>query len=188
MKHHVILLVSTLGMPLSAAAQNAPASNEEPEEIIVVGQRTVMKLRLEMWNLEKRAYEVFNTFNDEKRFDISCSAHQISGTRVERQLCQPEFEIQALAQHGRGYLDSYRAFMEGCYMGNCEIPPPTDGAPTVSAPATVVIASQQQAYRAKMKQIAEEHPEFLEALIDYSEARARYEAATSTGDNDDNDD
>ena len=179
MKYRGIMITSALSIPLYVAAQSE-VKPETPEEIIVVGRRTVMELRLDMWNAEVLAYEVFNTFNDEARFDISCSLHQISGTRLDRQLCQPEFEIQAMAQQGRNFLESYRAFLDPLYQGPAGVPS-FDGAPPVSRPASAAIASQQEAYRAKMKQVAEEHPAFLNALIKYSEARGRYEAATRTG-------
>jgi hypothetical protein len=42
------------------------------------------------------------------------------------------------------------------------------------------IASQQKDYQQKMQQVALENPEFLDALIEYSQLRERYEAATRT--------
>jgi len=185
MKQRLIaLFISMLVMPPCASAQDEATP---PEEIIVTGQRSVLNLRLDMWNAERAAYETFNAFNDEPRFDIHCSAHQIVGTRLERQLCQPEFEIQAQARHGREFLDSYRAFLAPLYTGSGNPvsaggQPPTDGT-SQGVPAAVEIAAQQEDYRAKMKQVAEEHPEFLDALVRYSEARQRYEAVTSTGGN-----
>lgn len=44
----------------------------------------------------------------------------------------------------------------------------------------MMIASQQKEFRNKMKQVAEEHPEFLNALVRYVELRQRYENAART--------
>ncbi|HEY0961056.1 MAG TPA: hypothetical protein VGE69_01740 [Pseudomonadales bacterium] len=82
--------------------------------------------------------------------------------------CQPEFEIQVLRAHSRDYLESLRLFYD---------PSATDkNAPITSQPFAAVIASRQRVYRNTLKQVAEDHPEFLEALVRYSELNARYEA------------
>lgn len=175
---HLAMLASIYVAAPGATAMES--SLQQPEEVIVVGERRVMELRLAMWEAERAAYEVFNAANDERRFDISCSLHQVSGTRLKRQLCQPEFEIQAMRKHGQGFLDSYRTFLDPIYQGIGN-PTAIESAPLVSMPAASAIASQQDAYRARMKEVAEQSPEFLEALIEYSEARQLYERATSTG-------
>lgn len=178
---HLSLLLASLYVAAPGAAAMDSAIQQQPEEVIVVGERRVMELRLAMWEAERVAYEVFNAVNDDRRFDISCSLRQISGTRLKRQLCQPEFEIQAMRKHGQGFLDSYRAMLDPIYQGG-QRATEIDSAPLVSRPAASAIASQQESYRARMREAAERSPEFLEALIEYSEARQLYERATSTGD------
>jgi hypothetical protein len=87
--------------------------------------------------------------------------------------------MEAMAQHGRASFESYRTLVNA-WMN---VGPATTNPPPVSErlepyiPAEAAIASQQKAYRAKMREVAEQQPEFVEALIRYSEAKARYEEA-----------
>lgn len=173
-------LALALGMPLAAPAQPDESSREQepqalPEEVLIIGERSMLQLRTQMWAAEKMAYDIFNRFNDESRFSISCSQHQPTGTRIARQICQPEFQRGATAAHGRAYWESYRALLD---------PNNLDYSPQVThQPAEAVIARQQPEFQRKMRQVAEEHPEFLEALIQYGEIRKMYEEAAATGAN-----
>jgi ABC-type sugar transport system substrate-binding protein len=51
--------------------------------------------------------------------------------------------------------------------------PPAD----VTDEVIVVGNRQQEAYRSKLRQVAEQHPEFLNALVNYVDARKQYEDA-----------
>lgn len=147
-------------LPVSnAQEEEEPQRYEMPEEIVVVGERRNFQLRLEMWDAEAKAYGIFNQYNDDQRFDISCRQHQPTGTRISRQVCTPAFQLEASKNHAQDYINGTSQFV----------------------PMHMAIASQLKEYREKMKQIAEEHPEFLEAVIRYSEVRERYEAATKDG-------
>jgi hypothetical protein len=163
-----------------ACAQDEPApiaagNGEAPEEIVVTGARNLFQLRQQMMDAEKQAYDIFNSLNDEKRFDISCSRQQPTGRFLTNQLCQPAFIIEASAVHGQAYLQNLRDFLQ---------PPGGIAIPDMPVPTgttrDAAIASQQAAYRRNMREVAEQHPEFLEALIRYSEIKAQYEGTPSS--------
>jgi hypothetical protein len=163
-------LLFTLSLSLIASAQaneTPPASDLRslPEEVMVTSNRELYTLRTQMLDAEKRAYDVFNKFNDEKRFRISCSISEPTGTRLRRQVCAPEFQIQATTIHARGFLDSMRD---------------ADTIPNNIMDVGTRIASQQKDYQQKMQQVALENPEFLDAIVEYSQLRERCESATST--------
>jgi hypothetical protein len=139
--------------------EEASPEDQTPEEILVIGERSKMQLRLQMWEAEANAYAIFNQFNDERRFEISCDLRAPTGTRIKRQLCTPRFQLDATSDHAKDYLNSTSQYTQ----------------------MEAAIASQLQDYRNKIKQVAEKHPEFLDAVIRYSEIRKRYETATSTG-------
>ncbi len=158
---------------LAAQTESAPVAQagEEPEEIIVTGQRRRFELRVEMLTAEKHVYDVFNMFNDDKRFEIECSIHKKTGTTLKTQFCVPAFKREALAAEGRDYLEAYRAFID---------PHHKDAEPFVTAaPSAGLIRAGQIEYQRKMQQLARDQPEFLRALIRYTEMKAEYEAATS---------
>jgi len=155
----------------SAQAPAVPGTQQAPEEIIVTGERLKFQLRLQMLEAESAAYALFNQFNADDRFEISCSVQQATGSRMKEDTlhCQPEFEIQAHRAHSRDYLESLRLFYDGSSIDK--------NAPIASQPFAAVIAAHQREYRDPLKRVAEEHPEFLQALVKYSELKSQYEAA-----------
>lgn len=179
MDRRITPIIFVLFIPVFATGQeNNNPEGEGPqrqaEEILITGERPLQQLRTQMWNAEKQAYDIFNKFNNESRFNITCQMHQPTGTRIERQICRPNFVAEATAAHGQAFLENYRALLD---------PGTTTGSNSaLQIPQAAAIASQQRKYQEKMRQVAEEHPEFLNAIIQYSELRQRYEA-TGTGEN-----
>jgi hypothetical protein len=173
---HAAFFVAVCMPVIAQAQQDAPRAPvpgaEKPEEITVTGDRNRFQLRLQLMDAEKHAYDIFNRFNDEKRFEISCSTQQATGKFLTNQLCEPAFVSEASAIHANAYLQNLQNFMN---------PEPQPDMPMLTGiPREAAIASQQAAYRRKMREVAEEHPEFLEAMIRYSEIKAQYEGASDT--------
>jgi len=140
----------------SAEQESELASSSPPEEITITTQRTKLQLRLQLWEAEEKAYDVFNSFNDEKRFDIKCYLHEPTGTRIKHQVCTPEFQLIATREQARDRLN-------GTFQ---------------HVPVEFAIASQLDDYRKKIKQVAEGHTKFLHAVIEYTEKRQEYIEAT----------
>lgn len=166
MKIKVLVLASALLVSGSASAIQDEADRGNPEEIVIKGERLLIK---RMWDAEANAYDIFNKFNDEKRFKISCSIHKVTNSQFVNQTCSPEFVLRASKEHALDYLETLR--------------PPIDGAGkplpgTVEnkfSPMEAEIGRQRPAYKDKMKQIAEQHPEFVEAIKEYARLKAEYE-------------
>jgi hypothetical protein len=166
-------LVSLSAFCCAAAATQgaetpADSAQNKPEEIIVTGQRSTMQLRIQLLEAEQIAYEIFNQFNDDTRFDISCSDHAQTGSRFKRQVCQPEFEIQAMRGHAQDYYNS----MPG--PGR-----PPDGSVTQQfLPLEVELQRHKKAYREKLREVAEKHPEFRDAIARYAALQQEYKTQT----------
>lgn len=158
---------------LAAEPESAPLApaGEKPEEVIVTGRRTRFELRLEMEQAERVVYNLFNELNDEPRFEISCAMHAITGTTRKSQVCQTEFERRALSQEGQDYLAAYRALLEPRPCSGCEPAEPF----VTAATSAMIIAPQQKELQGKMREIAETHPEFVDALVRFVEAKGRYD-------------
>jgi hypothetical protein len=173
------LIVLVLCTPTSAPTQqNETLQAQEPEdpieEVLVIGDRPVLQqLRTQMIEAEINAYDIFNKFNDEKRFNISCSMHAPIGSHIARHVCTTNFELEATAAHGQTYLENYRALLDPWTL--------PDSNPVLHEPVETAIARQLPEYKRKLRQVAEEHPEFLEAIIEYSKIREQYEEAISRG-------
>lgn len=153
------------------AANSAPSESQEiPEEIVVTGERSAIQLRTQLMEAEKQAYEIFNRFNDDRRFEISCSHSAPVGSRFTRQVCMAEFEIQAM----RGHAQDYLAAMPGT---------PGDGrlgsqAAQQYLPVEGELQRHRKAYKEKMREIAENHPEFLDAIARYAALSDDYKRRT----------
>lgn len=173
-----VTLAFVVCSPLCLSAQQTePVIGEEPaEEVVITGQRNLYQLRLQMIDAEKRAYDLFNAFNDEKRFEIGCSTYQPINTRLESQICIPEFERKARATHAQDAFKNVQDMLDQYGRG---VSTPVENYPPNHVSAEAVIAGQQKAYRAKMRQVAQEHPEFLEALKQYSDLKNQYEQGDS---------
>jgi hypothetical protein len=156
-----VILPVALALASGAVAQPAPSPTQEVEEVTITAQRAARALRLQLEQAEKSAYDLFNRYNDDKRFRISCSKDASTGSNFRRQVCQPEFERQAMSAHGKDYLHSLQALLGG---GD-------DGTFMASTPVDAAIAAQLPALQRKMKQLAEQHPDFLEAVIAYGKLR-----------------
>jgi hypothetical protein len=167
---HLLLPVAVHAAAGQDDRVEAHESDAATEGLVVRGEPSLGLLRAQMWEAEKRAYEVFNRFNDEDRFNISCSMHQPTGTRLRTQVCQARFEQDASRAHAQAFHQNFRDFLDP--------ETPADAPPRHYQPVQFVIAGQQEDFRRKMRQVAREHPEFLEALVQHSEARSRYDAAT----------
>lgn len=152
----------------SGLAEKGPA--DIVEEILITGDRS---FRARLMSAEVRAYDLFNQFNDDGRFHISCAKQSATGTRIESQTCAPQFVLDARQSHARDYRSSLANFLDPHGVPDGSVSPQ-------SSPAEAVIAGHLPAYRLKMKQIAEEHPEFLQALIEYSNLKDSYERSRSS--------
>lgn len=137
-----------------------------PTEIEVRPDTSLFGLREAMEKAEREAYDVFNKFNDEARFRISCQDDVRTGSHLSRQVCQPAFVISANQDHARGLVESYRALLD---PSSSEM-----NVNFVHGNREMEISRQQEDYRAKMRSIAETEAEFLDALVRYSELQTRY--------------
>lgn len=153
-----IVMIVMMGLASGGAAQPTASPTQEVEEVTVTGQRAAMALRLQLEQAEKSAYDLFNKYNDDKRFRISCNEEAPTGSNFKRQVCQPEFERRAMSAHAYDYLGSLQN-------------PDTESTTMSAAPVEAAIAAQLPALQRKMKQLAEQHPDFLEAVVAFSKLR-----------------
>ncbi|MCC6201503.1 MAG: hypothetical protein IT494_00685 [Gammaproteobacteria bacterium] len=161
------LLAVASCLATGVAAQTDETPPAAIEEVTITAPRATRSQRLQLQRAEQRAYDLFNRYNDDKRFRISCSEEAPTGSKFKRQVCQPEFEQQALRAHGQAYLDSVQAMLDPGRADEGTIPS--------AIPVAAAIAAQQPALRRKMKQVAEQHPDFLEAVIEYGRLRQQYQ-------------
>jgi len=164
MNIRIVATAFALCLPLSALAQQNVAvlekERQSPEEVMVIGER-VHKLRTQMMEAEIQTYDLFNKFNDEKRYAVNCNIRPPTGTRFKKVVCYTGFEGDALAEHGRDYAENLSL-----------------GTTPNNIPTEARIAAQREGFRQKMKKVAEQHPEFLKAVIRYTQKQKEFEEAS----------
>ena len=78
------------------------ASVERPiEEITVVGQQSLTRLRLRMDEKEAEIYNLFNANNSSRRMDIICTKRRPTGTYMLKSECEPRFLKQLRVEKAR---------------------------------------------------------------------------------------
>jgi len=78
------------------------ASVERPiEEITVVGQQSLTRLRLRMDEKEAEIYNLFNANNSSRRMDIICTKRRPTGTYMLKRECEPRFLKQLRVEKAR---------------------------------------------------------------------------------------
>lgn len=61
------------------------------EEITVIGQKSLARLRLRITEKETEIYNFFNAQNSSDRMDIICSKRRPTGTYILKRQCEPRF-------------------------------------------------------------------------------------------------
>ena len=163
----VLLVLMFSQQVLSASGDAESGRDREINEVIVRPEQSLINLRRRVQQAEQDAYEVFNRLNDEKRFEIHCSKSAPTGSGLDGQVCQAQFEIDANTTHARAYAENLRDYLDPHTL------PGTTQSHFVHREA--LIAYHQKAYQAKMREIAESEPEFLDALIRYAMLKAEYQ-------------
>ena len=151
-----------LGMylPQAAVAQEdnpeAAAESEEIDEIVVLGGRTLTKLRYEATVAEDRFFELYNDLNEDDRYDIICKHRRPVGTRIQVRECKPKFvrDAETKATH-----DSLQM---------------ADSLADITAQAIRVSREDYEILDEKLKSFTVSSPEMQEALLDYDRFNKKY--------------
>jgi hypothetical protein len=139
----------SLGLCQSAVDQKAAETPAEPiEEIVVYGEKSLTNLRHEVYRTEENFFAAFNSLNEEEEYDIHCFYEVPSFTHIRRHVCRANFVKDATANEYAGWRR---------------------GQPALSA--RTVIMQKKRRLGEKMELLTAEHPELLEALSKYSDAK-----------------
>jgi tetratricopeptide (TPR) repeat protein len=171
-----LILLTALGIE-HAAAQSGPAETadradraEPIEEIMVLGQRTLRSLRLEVQAARERVYDLFNSLNSDDEFNIHCRHVPRTGTRVLQRVCRPQYADSATSQAGREFADEL--FRCGGLSEACL----ERGASLAQGVVSVVPLKDQQ-LAAELQRLTRESIAFRRAIAEYQAVERRYENA-----------
>lgn len=94
----VLLLV----LPMPGLCQGKPAQAEQApmlmEEVIVLGSKPLVELKLEFYRAEDELYDLFNSFNTNDDFEVRCYREATVGTRIKQRVCRTKLYRELMAR------------------------------------------------------------------------------------------
>ena len=151
---YVLIVGAILGgiSPLALAQDEATEQDEPIEEIRVYGEKSVTKLKFEFELAEESFYDLYSELNDDWEYDVICRKEAPTGSHIKHQVCWPRYELEARSQEAmaklrRGHIDP-------------------------AADATVM--SKNKRLRERIATLSEEHPQLLEAMMNYHDKYRTY--------------
>jgi Na+-transporting methylmalonyl-CoA/oxaloacetate decarboxylase gamma subunit len=138
----------TIGEIISETSEEE--SSESIEEIIVYGDKPLHTLRREVYTAEENFFDLFTSLNQDDDYDVRCYYEVPSFTHIRRHVCRANFVIDATSAEAASFLGK-------------------GGGPAL--PAEMVIEGKKERFREVIEALVAEHPELLQALSKYTNAR-----------------
>jgi hypothetical protein len=85
------LAVTTVSAQEASTSDEAAVAPRPIEEITVVGQESLSRLRLRITEKENEIFGFFNANNSSRRMDIICTKRRPTGTYMMKRECEPRF-------------------------------------------------------------------------------------------------
>lgn len=122
---------------------------EQPmEEITVIGQRSLLTLRIQIDKAEDRIFDIFNKLNTDDLYDIHCSREAPTGSHIRHKRCSPVY-------FDRTEADATHMALTGGGDG--------------SAYMMARLAHYNPIMGEKWKQLVKDNPELLQAVVKHYE-------------------
>ena len=136
----------------TADAQIVPIE-EEIEEVVVYGEKTLIVLREMVHRAEENFYDVFSELNENPEFDVRCFMEAPTGTRIPKHVCRAKFVTDAETEWGQAWIREWAA-----------------------VPVHTAVAVKRKQMEREMERLVLERPELQAALVDYVRAKEVYAA------------
>ncbi len=159
----IFVFVGVLIYPGSAVAQqDTDILSVELEEIIVIGERPLYSLQIEIYKAEEIKFELFNSLNSTDDFDITCEwvAHTYLNSRIKRRECDVGFMKKARADDARFFMDNMQYDLPFLLRSDQQL--------------TGEFAHKTEAFKKEMVELAVKHPSLAKAMINEIELKQRY--------------
>ncbi len=146
---------ATLGLP--ALAMEAPASpepsaaTEDVEEIQVIGQRSLLALRMQVEAAQEQVHLLFNELNTDDNFDIVCHTQDRYFSHTKVKTCMPRYAWNARAEEGRNFADKIQGI-----------------AYAETAPANLKIDEAEPELKKQMIEALRHSPELFDAIVKHA--------------------
>ena len=128
------------------------SAQEEIEEIIVIGEKSLRSFRNQWVIAEDNFYDMYNSLNEDNEYDVICRMRSPIGSLIKKRECIPAFTVMKTA-----------GLVKSLMFG---VPYPS---------GELSILKKKNIFHEKMKTITEANPILLETLIELSNAKNKYQ-------------
>ena len=156
-KPGLVFLALLVGAGAFAQETTDAQVDETIEEITVMGPRSLAMMRAEIIAAENVVYDLFNELNDDDGYDIICKKETRIGSQLPRRICQARMYREEVADATND-----------------------ETGPAIPVGNRTRASQRHEVLMDKMRSLAAEHPELLEALKNryaldqrYKEERAK---------------
>mgnify|MGYP001268925312 CR=1 FL=1 len=143
---------------IASAQETGPVPSEAIEEVAADGENSLQVLRRNLDDAESRFFDLFNSFNRDSTYDVSCEDIVKLGSRRKAQECKPAFQWD--------YEAALALINTESFTGVAERPRPNRAR----------FEKQQEKYQKKLGKTVSDHPEMRQALNEFANAKNVYEA------------
>jgi hypothetical protein len=142
------------GGPTTEPTFDSDAGEWIMEDITVIGQNSIGRLRYEVDRAVDRMYKIYNELNTDDDFDIRCVWNAPTGSRIKRKLCTPVYvkNLQARATQYALY-DMDNSGITSIYIDYTQI------------------AIKDAKLRENMKRLILENPSLFDAVVEHVKLR-----------------
>jgi hypothetical protein len=145
-----ILLTAVCALP-TLAMESPPVAGPDTDEITVVGQRSLIALRMQASKAEDEVHAIFNELNTEEEYDVVCKTEERYFSRMKEKKCLPAYAWDAYAKEGQNFANKIM------------------GVPTSDiAPANTDLAYHQTRLRERMVEVLKDSPELFDAIVKHA--------------------
>lgn len=177
-----VLLAGILATLQPVLAQDANSSSETStptraiEQITVTGERTLLSMRNEIDRMEEDMYRAFNDLNSSDELDVFCLSETRTTSHIIQRKCEPVFLTNLKKENAQSAVSQIRnAYTdEGLDFVLLEY-----GLDFIESEKNLQFqaSAKYQELSEEMLRIAEENPDYREALLRLGQLKAGYEAA-----------
>ncbi len=83
------------GARVSGVSSPGPYGLPLIEEVIVIGQHSILTIRREMFDTQDLVYDTFNELNNDNEYDMVCANEARIGSQIKYKVCRPRFITEA---------------------------------------------------------------------------------------------
>lgn len=170
------LAQDTADAPAEATTAAAPPTGREIEQITVTGERTLLSMKNALERAEEDMYRAFNSLNSNDDFDIFCVTETKTTSHIVQRGCEPVFLTNLRKETSQNALSQIR----NAYT--------TDGIDVTllnyglsflesEKELKAQASDKYEALSLEILRIANENPDYMDALRRIGELREEYEAA-----------